>query len=230
MNSIRRIVPLFATAILFGAGSACAHPGGHDAPAKTTEAAPTEVTALAIGAEAPMKDVAMMGVDGKEITLASAAGKKGTMVIFMCKHCPWVQAWQGRIAKIGNTALAKGIGVVAVMPNDVAAFPDDDMPGMKAQAKQLGLKFPYVMDATSDVARAFGATKTPEIFLFDASGKLVYHGAVDDNAKVEKAVEKPWLQQAVAAVAAGKPVETAETKAFGCGIKFRKTASAKSES
>jgi hypothetical protein len=229
MKSIRRIVPLFVLAAAVAAGAACAHPGHEQA--KKAEPAQTEVTTtLAIGQEVPLKDTGMLGVNGKETTIASAAGEKGTMVIFMCKHCPWVQAWQGRIAKIGHAAVAKGIGVIAINSNDVTAFPDDDMPGMKEQAKQLGLKFPYVMDATSDVARAFGATKTPEIFLFDASGKLVYHGAVDDNAKVEKAVAKPWLQQAVSAVAAGKSVETAETKAFGCGIKYRKSDSAKSES
>jgi len=77
------------------------------------------------------------------------------------------------------------------------------------------------VDATSDLARAFGAARTPEAYLFDAKGKLVYHGAVDDNAREEKSVQSPWLQQAVTAVAAGKAVATGETKGFGCGIKFR---------
>ena len=82
-------------------------------------------------------------------------------------------------------------------------------------------KFPYVVDATSDVARAFGASRTPEVFLFDAKGKLVYHGAVDDNAKDESAVQSRWLNDAVEAVAAGKNVAVRETKAMGCGIKYR---------
>jgi peroxiredoxin len=192
------------------AGSSLAQaPGGEEAP-----------TVLAIGAAAPMRDVKMMGVNDKEITLADVAGKKGTMVIFMCNHCPWVKAWQGRIAKIGNAAQAKGIGVVAVNSNDPAAYPEDDMANMKTRAKDLGFKFPYVVDATSDLARAFGATHTPEIFLFDASGKLVYHGAVDDN-RDEKAVQKRYLTDAVTALAAGKGVAVAETKSFGCGIKYR---------
>lgn len=175
---------------------------------------------LAIGSAAPMRDVKMLGVNDQEITLADAAGKKGTLVIFMCNHCPWVKAWQTRIAKIGNGAVAKGIGVVAVNSNDPAAYPEDDMANMKTRAKDLGFKFPYVVDATSDLARAFGATHTPEIFLFNASGKLVYHGAVDDN-RDEKAVQKPYLVEAVMSVAVGKSVATAETKSFGCGIKFR---------
>ena len=207
-----RFAPLWmvpaAVAVLAGASLAQA-PGGDEAPA-----------VLAIGASAPMREVKMMGVNDKEITLADAAGKKGTLVVFMCNHCPWVKAWQGRIAKIGNAAVAKGIGVVAVNSNDPAAYPEDDMANMKTRAKDLGFKFPYVVDATSDLARAFGATHTPEIFVFDASGKLVYHGAVDDN-RDEKAVQKAYLQQAVMSVAAGKSVATAQTKSFGCGIKFR---------
>lgn len=176
---------------------------------------------LAIGATAPMKDVKMKSVDGKDVTLTGVAGKKGTLVVFTCNHCPWAQAWQTRVAAIGNGASAKGIGVVAINPNDPVAYPEDDFAGMQARAKMLGLKFPYVVDATSDMARAFGATRTPEAFLFDASGKLVYHGTVDDNARDQSAVTQHWLQDAVDAVIAGKDVATAETKAFGCGIKFR---------
>ena len=92
---------------------------------------------------------------------------------------------------------------------------------MVARSKKLGFKFPYAVDATSDLARAFGATRTPEAFLFDAAGKLVYHGTVDDNAQDEKAVKQAWLRDAVTAVSAGKVVATAETKALGCGIKYR---------
>jgi len=176
---------------------------------------------LAIGDAMPMKDVKLVGVDGRSVTLASVAGKKGTLVVFTCNHCPWAQAWQTRVASIGNGASAKGIGVVAINSNDPVAYPEDDYSGMQARSKMLGLKFPYVVDATSDMARAFGATRTPEAFLFDASGKLVYHGTVDDNARDQSAVTQHWLQDAVDAVIAGKDVATTETKAFGCGIKFR---------
>lgn len=209
MHRIASLWMAAVAAVAFAGTSLAQAPAGDEAP-----------TVLAIGAAAPMTDTKMTGVDDKEITLAEAAGKKGTMVIFMCNHCPWVKAWQTRISKIGNAAVAKGIGVVAVNSNDPAAYPEDDMANMKTRAKDLGFKFPYVVDATSDVARAFGATHTPEIFLFDASGKLVYHGAIDDN-RDEKLVKKQYLQQAVAAVAAGKPVALAETKSLGCGIKYR---------
>ena len=176
---------------------------------------------LALGASAPMGDVALMNVDGRNMTLRSAAGKKGTLVLFICNHCPWVKAWQSRIAEVGNAAGKRGFGVVAINANDPAAYPEDTFDEMVKRAKSVGYRFPYVVDATSDVARAFGATHTPEAFLFDAQGKLVYHGAVDDNAQDIKAVRSRWLADAVTAVATGKPVAVGETKALGCGIKFR---------
>lgn len=184
------------------------------------DAAPAPA-ALALGSAAPMTDVAMKNVDGRETTIAKSAGKKGTLVLFICNHCPWVKMWEPRIAQLGNAALKQGVGVIAVNGNDPAAYPEDEYDVMVKRAKQVGYKFPYVVDATSDVARAFGATKTPEAFLFDASGKLVYHGAIDDNAKEPKKVKSRWLADAVAAVAAGKPVPVAQSKALGCTIKFR---------
>ena len=176
---------------------------------------------LALGASAPMGDVALMNVDGHNVTLGSATGRKGTLVLFICNHCPWVKAWQSRIAEVGNAAGKRGIGVVAINANDPAAYTEDAFDEMVKRAKSVGYRFPYVVDATSDVARAFGATHTPEAFLFDAQGKLVYHGAVDDNAQDIKAVKSHWLADAVTAVATAKPVAVGETKALGCGIKFR---------
>lgn len=192
-------------------------------PASSQEA--SGPTSLELGASAPKSDVAMKGVDGKSLTIAQAAGKKGTLVIFTCNACPWVKAWETRIAEVGNAAAKSGIGVIAINPNDPAQNSEDGYDEMRARAKKLGLRFPYVVDATSDVARAFGATRTPEAFLFDAKGELVYHGTIDDNSRDAKAVKSRWLSDAVLAVASGKPVSEAETKALGCSIKFRKTAS-----
>jgi len=176
---------------------------------------------LAIGDAMPMKDVKMAGVDGKSVTLAGVAGKKGTLVVFTCNHCPWAKMWQTRVTEIGNAAGKAGIGMVAINANDPAEYPEDGMDGMKARAKELGIKFPYVVDATSDVARTFGASRTPEAFLFDASGKLVYHGTVDDSPRDAAAVKDAYLKDAVNAVSTGKTVTTAETKSMGCSIKFR---------
>jgi len=188
--------------------------------------APAARADLAPGDKAPATDTKMKNVDGKDVTIAGVAGKKGTLVVFTCNHCPWAKMWEKRVAEIGNAARAAGLGVIAINSNDPEAFPEDGYADMQKRAKALGFKFPYVVDGTSDVARAFGATRTPEAFVFDAAGKLVYHGTVDDNARDAAAVTTPWLKDAVNAVAAGKPVTTAETKALGCSIKFREKKSA----
>jgi len=184
-------------------------------------AAASSGVALEIGATLPAGDVKMRNVDGKDVTLGGAQGAQGLLVVFSCNHCPWVQRWESRLVELGNTYQEKGIGVVAVNSNDTAEYPDDSFENMVARAKEKGYGFPYVVDATSEVARAFGATKTPEAYLFDAKGTLVYTGTIDDNARDAAAVTAPYLKDALAAVAAGKPVPTATTKALGCSIKFR---------
>ena len=178
------------------------------------------VAALDLGATAPKADVKMKSVDGKEVSLAEIAGKQGTLVIFTCNHCPWAKAWQDRIAKLGNDYAKRGVGVIAINANDPKANADDGYDGMVARAKALNLQFPYVVDSRSVVAKAFGAERTPEAFVFDAQGKLVYHGTIDDNAENADQVKQAYLANALEAVATGKPVETKETKALGCTIKF----------
>lgn len=178
-------------------------------------------TALEIGEAAPMSSVKMKNVDGRELSLAESAGPNGLLVVFTCNHCPWARAWEERIVALGNACRGKGIGVVAVNSNDPSEYTEDGYEPMQARAKEKGFEFPYVVDATSGVARAFGATKTPEAYLFDAHGKLVYAGAVDDNAKDPGAVKAQYLKDALDAVAGGRPVTIARTKALGCSIKFR---------
>ena len=180
---------------------------------------------LSLGAPAPMREASLKNIDGTNVSIATAAGKKGTLVVFICNHCPWVKKWQGRIAAVGNDAVKRGVGVLAVNSNDPAAYPEDSFEEMQARAKSVGYRFPYAMDETSELARAFGAVRTPEAFLFDVEGKLVYHGAVDDNANDPKGVKDAWLREAIEALAAGKAVPVAETKALGCGIKLREKSS-----
>jgi peroxiredoxin len=180
----------------------------------------TFADALKLGDKAPLTDVKMKNVDGKELTIGGVAGKQGTLVIFSCNHCPFARAWEERIAELGNTYRQKDIGVIMINANDADAQPPDGYEEMQKRAEERHFEFPYVVDATSDVARAFGAARTPECFLFDKEGKLVYHGAVDDD-KNPESVQHHWLQAALDAVVAGKEVTDKETKAVGCGIKFR---------
>lgn len=196
-----------------------------EAPASHPEShsqAPTAVTKkLAIGDVLPASDVEMKNVDGKMVTIASVKGEKGTLVVFTCNHCPFAKAWEDRITALGNEFKAKGIGSIAINANDPKNMPADGFAAMVKRAKKLGLEFPYAVDATSDLARTYGATKTPEVFLFDGENKLVYHGAVDDNSRDPAGVESHYLKDALTALAGGEPIEMTSTKAVGCSIKLR---------
>lgn len=180
--------------------------------------------ALEIGATMPSLPK-MKNVDGKDVGEKELKGKTGTLVIFSCNHCPYVKAWEERLVQIGNEYSTKGIGVVAINSNDPAVQPEDGFEKMQERAKQRNMKFPYVVDSTSKVASSFGATKTPEVYLFDGAGKLVYQGAIDDNSEDATAVKKTYLKDALNALIAKKPVTVASAKAIGCGIKFRKNKS-----
>lgn len=178
---------------------------------------------LALGAKAPLATTKMKNVDGKMVAIADVAGKAGTLVVFTCNHCPFAKGWEQRIAELANAYAKKGIGAILINANDPAKHEDDGFPEMQSRAKSLGLTVPYVVDETSAVARAFGASVTPEAFLFDKGGKLAYHGAIDDNHKDATKVQKSYLRDALDAVAAGKAPAVAESKSLGCGIKFRKS-------
>ncbi|HKQ96693.1 MAG TPA: thioredoxin family protein [Candidatus Polarisedimenticolia bacterium] len=176
---------------------------------------------IALGTTIPMSDTKMKGVDGKEMSIADVKGAKGTLVVFTCNACPWAKAWEDRIVALGNDYSKKGIGVIAVNANDPAKVAEDGYAEMQTRAKEKNFGFPYVVDATSGVAKAFGATRTPEAFLFDAKGALVYHGTIDDNAQEPAKVKETYLKDALNAVSSGQGVAVKETKAMGCGIKFR---------
>jgi peroxiredoxin len=179
------------------------------------------VAGLSLGDPAPATDVSLKNVDETQVSIAEIAGDAGTLVIFTCNHCPYAKAWESRIAEIGNLYSEKGVGVIAINSNDPSAYDEDRFEVMQQRARQRGMSFPYVVDATSSVARAFGATRTPEVFLFDGAGKLVYHGTIDDNYKDAESVTKPYLRNALDALVSGKAIPLAETKALGCSIKFR---------
>jgi len=189
----------------------------------TTLAASSAIAGpLTVGTPVPLASQKMKSaLDGKSVSIADVAGKAGTLVIFTCNHCPFARGWERRIAELGNTYAKKGVGVILVNANDPAKYPEDGFAEMQARAKSLGLQVPYVVDETSNLARAFGASVTPEAFLFDKAGKLAYHGTIDDNHKDPDQVGKRYLKDALDAVVAGKPPAVAETKGIGCGIKFR---------
>ena len=175
---------------------------------------------LKLGAMAPATTVKMKNVDGGEVSIADVAGAKGTLVIFSCNACPFVKAWEERVAALGNAYSKKDVGVIQINSNDPAKVADDGFAQMQERAKARGFTFPYVVDANSTVAEAFGASRTPEAFLFDKDWHLVYHGTVDDNFKDATQVQDHYLRDALESLIAGKEIATKETKAVGCSIKF----------
>lgn len=208
MKPYRIVVPVFLILLVPLVGLAHSENGGEARP-------------LQIGERAPMTDVKMKNVDGRELSIADISGEKGTLVMFSCNACPWVKAWEDRIASLGNSYQEKGFGVIVINSNDPNNNPEDSYEVMQKRAKERGFTFPYAVDATSDVARAFGATRTPEVFLLDNNSLLVYHGAIDDNAKDPKNISSHYLREALEALIGEKEIPVMETKALGCTIKFR---------
>ena len=176
---------------------------------------------LEIGSTMPLKDLELADISGKNITLANAKGDAGTLVVFSCNTCPWVIRWEDRYVSLANTYAQKGIGMIAVNSNAARFGGEDSLEEMVEHAKNNGYNFPYAQDPESELASAFGATKTPHIYLFDGDDKLVYRGAIDDNAKNAKKVDEPFLANAIDALLAGNPINPQTTKALGCSIKFK---------
>jgi len=176
---------------------------------------------LEIGSTMPLKDLELADISGKNITLANAKGDAGTLVVFSCNTCPWVIRWEDRYISLANTYAQKGIGMIAVNSNAARFGGEDSLEEMLEHAKNKGYNFPYAQDPESELASAFGATKTPHIYLFNGDDKLVYRGAIDDNAKNAKEVDEPFLANAIDALLAGNPINPQTTKALGCSIKFK---------
>jgi peroxiredoxin len=182
-----------------------------------------EGTPLALGAKIPEASTKLKSVTTPgEVTLAKAGGPKGTLVVFTCNGCPYAKAWEDRIVELANGYAKKGVGVVIINSNNPTVSKGDAEDLTRARAKEKGIQVPYAVDPESKMAKAFGANKTPETFLFDKGGALVYHGAVDDNHEEPAKVAKRYLKDALDAVVADKKPATAETKSIGCSIKFAK--------
>jgi peroxiredoxin len=178
---------------------------------------------LALGSTAPLATTKLKNPsDGKTVTIADAKGPKGTLVVFTCNNCPFAKAWEQRIVELANGYSKKGIGVLLVNSNDPSIAKADTPELIKARHQERAMSVPYVVDENQTVARAFGASVTPEAFLFDKAGKLTYHGTIDDNSKEPDKVTKHYLKDALEAVSGGKAPPVTETKSMGCGIKFKK--------
>lgn len=173
---------------------------------------------LEIGSAIPKADHKMMDVTGKEVSLSGVKGENGLLVIFSCNTCPYVKLSEARIKEVATVAANNKVGVIIVNSNEAQRDADDSFEEMKKYAKAQFYNFSYVVDKNSQLANAFGATRTPHIFLFDKKG-LAYRGAIDDNIKDANDAKEHFLKDAIVAIGTGKAVKTSSSKSVGCSIK-----------
>lgn len=179
----------------------------------------TDVKELAVGSAAPLFDVKMTTTTGASVSLADVKKENGTLLIFSSNTCPWVHAWEDRYNEVARIAEANKIGVLFVNPNEATRGQGESMDDMKARAEKMGYAFTYAMDADHKLADAYGATRTPHVYLMDKTNTLVYVGAIDDNSRDASAVEKRYLADALGQVGKGQAVATTTSRALGCTIK-----------
>ena len=173
---------------------------------------------LGLNAPMPLADEKMKDVSGKEVSLNTAKTAKGLLVIFSCNTCPYVKLSESRIKEISENCMKQGIGCIILNSNEGQRTEDDSFDAMVKYAAAQKLTCTYAVDANSKLADAFGATRTPQCFLFNAKG-LVYKGAIDDNVKDPSLVKTHYLVDAITALAKNETPKLQETKSIGCTIK-----------
>lgn len=181
----------------------------------------TQSTMLSLGTKAPdfsLSDVA----SGDLISLSTFKGKKALLVMFICRHCPYVQHVKEEIARIGRDYKDKGVGIVAISANDPISYPEDAPQSLKEMAEELGSTFPFCFDETQSTAKAYTAACTPDFFLFDKDPKLVYRGQLDDSRPGNNLpTDGHDLHAAIKSVLENKVVNPNQKPSSGCSIKWR---------
>jgi peroxiredoxin len=174
---------------------------------------------LQIGEQAPPFD--LPGVDGKQHRILDYKGSSLLLVVFSCNHCPYAQAWEGRIISLAREYAPKGLATVVINSNETENYPDDRFEKMVERAKAKGYPFPYLRDETQEVAKEYGALVTPHAFLFSKDRKLTYQGKIDDNWDNPSKVKRQFLRDAIEAALASRPAPTPTTPVLGCSVKWR---------
>lgn len=177
--------------------------------------------ALAIGDAAPPFELtnAHPSMGGPAMTFDDATGALGTVVVFECNHCPYVIANIGRMESMAVWCDEVGIGFVGINSNDPVVYPNDSFEHMQKRATSMG--YPYLHDVTQDIARAYGAKRTPEFFLFDANKRLVYQGRMDDSPRDPSNVTQTELSDAIEALKSGQEPTVKVTESIGCSVKWK---------
>lgn len=169
-------------------------------------------------------DFNLKNVDGKMISM-SGIDAKGFVVVFTCNHCPFSVMYEDRIIALAKKTEKLGYPLIAINPNDEVQYPDDSFENMQIRAKEKGFKFPYLRDENQEIAKTYGALRTPHVYVLKRDGKSLvvkYIGAIDDNAEDAKAVKLRYVEDAVTALSKNEPVNPETTKAIGCTIKWKK--------
>lgn len=175
---------------------------------------------LPLGTEAP--PFSLPGADGRTVSLSDWPQAKGYLVVFMCNHCPFVKHVRTELARLGRDCEGWGIAMVAINSNDWDKYPDDSPTEMRDEIQEWGYTFPYLLDETQEVAKAYQAACTPDIFLFDAEKKLVYRGQLDDSRPSNgKPVTGADVRGAIARLLEGGPPVEEQVPSIGCNIKWR---------
>jgi peroxiredoxin len=168
------------------------------------------------------RDFALQGVDGRTYSLADVRGTNGTLVAFICNHCPYVRAIIGRLVAEAKALRDMGIGTIAIMPNDTEAYPQDSFENMRSFAAQHAFTFPYVIDATQEVAKSYDALCTPDFFGFNAADELQYRGRLDASRRSLVPNARRDLYEAMREVAQTGHGPQEQLPSMGCSIKWRR--------
>ena len=177
-------------------------------------------TMLPLGTVAPA--FSLPATDGKTVGIDDFAEAELLLVAFICNHCPFVQHIRGGLAALGRDYQPRGVGMAAINSNDVEAYPEDGMEKMIEEAQRVGYTFPYLLDESQQVARAYQAACTPEFYLFDRQRKLIYRGQFDDSRPSNEApVTGKDLRRALDAALAGEAVAAEQKPSMGCNIKWK---------
>lgn len=175
---------------------------------------------LDLGTPAP--DFGLPDTDGRVVSLSDFADHRALLVMFICRHCPFVIHVQDRLASLCDEYLRRGVGIVGINSNDVANYPEDSPEKMKLQKEEVGFTFPYLFDETQDVARAYRAACTPDFFVFDGDRRLVYRGQMDGSRPGnDVAVTGDDLSAALDAALEGRPPLESQRPSLGCNIKWK---------
>lgn len=167
-------------------------------------------------------DFNLKNVDGKMVSLAGIKDAKGYIVVFTCNACPYAKAYEDRIIALHNKYAPLGYPVVAINPNDKDVQPADSFDKMKERAKDKKIPYSYLYDETQEIAKTYGATRTPHVYVLDKNRVVRYIGAIDDNSESPSDVKEKYVENAVDALRNGNEISVKETKAVGCGIKWKK--------